>query len=87
MFVTLPTNFKVKFVLDNFLYAFFTFYVDDIFPLSVPRLLPDFTVYKSKTTGTAYLSRAHAFSRVFLCGIARLFSLLCCPSMCRVFTF
>ena len=29
----------------------FTFYVDVFFPLSMPRLLPDLTVYMSNTTG------------------------------------
>jgi hypothetical protein len=29
----------------------FTFYVDVFFPLSLPRLLPDLTVYMSNTAG------------------------------------
>ena len=32
----------------------FTFYVDVFFPLSLPRLLPDLTVYMSNTTGVFY---------------------------------
>ena len=49
----------------------FIFYVDIFFPLTLPRLLPDLTVYMSNTigvleeTGTAYLSRAPEFTPGF----------------------
>ena len=49
----------------------FTFYVDVFFPLSLPRVLSDLTVYMSKTTdvlkeaGTAYHLGAPRFITVF----------------------
>ena len=45
----------------------FTFYVDVFFPLSLPRLLPDLTVYMavSYKKQAAYHSRAHGFTPVF----------------------
>ena len=55
-------------------------------PLSLPRLLPDLTVYLSvgvfSEAGTAYPSRVHEFTPVF-CGfrVAYLFIFLSCPIM------
>jgi len=49
----------------------FTFYVDVFFPLSLPRVLSDLTVYTSKTTdvlkeaGTPYHLGAPRFITVF----------------------
>ena len=65
------------------------FYIEVFFPLPLPRLLPDLTVYMSSTTVSyrkqelAFPSRAHEFTPVFdgVC-VAHLLSFLCCPIMC-----
>jgi hypothetical protein len=60
-----------SYIYDN---GYFTFYVDVFFPLSLPILLPDLTVYVSNTAGvlqeawTTYPYRAHEVTPGFLVG-------------------
>jgi len=71
----------------------FTFYVDVFFPLSLPRLLPDLTVYMSNTAGVlseaglAYPSRANGFTLGVLVGSVLLVVLVFCVVLLCVFTF
>ena len=73
--------------------GFLTFYVDVFFPLSLPRLLLDLTVFMSsmagvlQETGTVYPSWAPAFIPGFLVGSVLLICLafLCCHIMCLYF--
>jgi hypothetical protein len=49
----------------------FTFYVDVFFPLSVPRLLPDLTVYMSNAAGVLYeAGTAYFLRKCFLSSIS-----------------
>ena len=70
----------------------FTSYVDVFFPLPLPRLLPDLTVYRymSNTAGilqeagTTYPSQAHEMTLDFFgwVRLAQPFTFLCCPIAC-----
>jgi len=63
------------------------------FPLSLPRLLPDLTVYMSNTVGvlleagTAYPSRAPEFTTGFLVGSVLLIFLVLCVVLLCIFRF
>jgi len=72
----------------------FTFYVDFYFPLSLPRLVPELTVYIWVTRRVSYKKqelltlREHlSSSPVFLVGVVLLIFLVFCDVLLCVFTF